>query len=189
MGTIENSSQAQATTHNQQGLETTFVGASGVTWVKPVSTQPPDLSLDCGLHKKVTHALLANLGRSELIPTSTPPETNDPMKLLENEQTESRKCSERNALLYPKRLSQLEETIFMTPRKRAINPSYLRTHVANMFRTVCEGDIDSVARDARVSTDEGSGGLRLFRLGGDRPGKPRHRLDLWQPNMPTSRES
>ena len=66
--------------------------------------------------------------------------------------------------------------------QRAIIPAYFRTRVTNMYLALTDGTMDYID-DQEVSTTEGSGKLRLFRVGGDRPGKPQHRLDLWKLNL------
>ena len=51
-----------------------------------------------------------------------------------------------------------------------------------MYLALTDGTMDYID-DQEVSTAEGSGKMRLFRVGGDRPGKPQHRLDLWKPDL------
>ncbi|KAG0635929.1 hypothetical protein HOY80DRAFT_1139496 [Tuber brumale] len=159
------------------------IGPSGAAWIKPGSSQPPDLSFDTARHRRITHALLTEWGRRDLIPTQAPADIKDPVILWEHMDRESSKRIERNRLLYPKRLSPVDETLFMTPCKKAVIPTYLRTRIANMYRKESDGNMDSVADEPQVATAGGSGKLILFRLGGDRPGKPRHRLDLWKPDF------
>ncbi|PUU72586.1 hypothetical protein B9Z19DRAFT_1137189 [Tuber borchii] len=162
-----------------------IIGASGAAWIKPGSSQPPDPSFDTVRHQKITHALLAELGREDLIPTPAPDDDIiDPKELWEHEKIQSLKRIERNRILYPKRLSPVDETLFMTPRKRAINPTYFRTRVTIMYLTLGDETMDST-NDPEVATTEGSGKLRLLRVGGDRPRKPQHRLDLWKRDLPS----
>ncbi|CUS15424.1 unnamed protein product [Tuber aestivum] len=158
------------------------MGISGVTWAKTKSCQPPDPAFDTTRHQKITHALLVELGASDLIPTPVPKDIRNTRQLLEYEDFESLKRIERNRLIYPERLSPVEETLFMTARKKAMMPSYIRTRVESMYRS-SGGSLSSIENDPEEDSAEeiGVGKVRLFPLGGDRPGKPRHRLDLWKP--------
>ena len=51
-----------------------------------------------------------------------------------------------------------------------------------MYLTLSDETMDSF-NDPEVATNEDSSKLRLFRVGGDRPGKPQHRLDLWKRDL------
>ncbi|PWW79912.1 hypothetical protein C7212DRAFT_307711 [Tuber magnatum] len=185
MDSTLHSQQTQATNRQQGEQERVvscdyfFVGNSGITWIKTRPTQPPDPSFDTTHHKRITHALLTHCGRSELIPTPTPDNIDSINALQDHENMESVKRIERNRLLYPDRLSDVEETVFMTARKKAVVPTHLRKHIAGLYHSVGGRNIDLVVDESDLNDRVGVGKLRLFRLGGDRPGQPRHRLDLW----------
>ncbi|PWW79909.1 hypothetical protein C7212DRAFT_307682, partial [Tuber magnatum] len=114
---------------------------SGIPWMIPRSTQPVDYSLPSSRNKKVADALLTSMGRSELIATPIPKDISDSEELKRLEKIEDLKRAERNKLLYPEKGSRVDETLFMTPRKKAIMPGYIRTHVANKYRSINGGEI------------------------------------------------
>ncbi|KAG0138594.1 hypothetical protein HOY82DRAFT_534704 [Tuber indicum] len=135
-----------------------IIGPGGASWIRPKSSQPPDPLFDTLLHRKMTHALLAEWGMEDLIPTPAPADVKDPLALLEHE-------DQINSIVqkfYPDRLSPVDETLFMTPRKKAIIPTYIRTRIATMYRKECESNMDSVADDPEVVTSVGPEMLALI---------------------------